>query len=138
MDKHNNVVQLNLTALATFVGIIFILLGVYTAIRVGVNIKMYSKYPTVGVLSLSIFNPYTVVSPRDEDCSYITPYYDPSGSIRPANESERENERAQKENCLKGISATRESTKTNDINTAIFFLFMGVGLFAVRRFTEAK
>lgn len=136
--KSDTVLQVNLHTLATFVGVIFLLLGVYTAIRVAANLKMYEKYPTVGVLNLNIFGTYTIAPQRDEDCSYITPYYGPDGTLRAATADEKTNELMQKENCLKGVTATREATKTNDINTAIFLLFMGAGLFALRKFVGTR
>ena len=41
--KSDTVLQVNLHTLATLVGVIFLLLGVYTAIRVAANLKMYEK-----------------------------------------------------------------------------------------------
>ena len=116
-----------------FISVIFLLLGVYVGLRTGLNMLTMKKYPTVGVMSglNPFFPPY---AQRDEDCYFPTPYFSPDGQSRQPSQEEKKMEQDQKKRCLDGVQAARDLAKTNDINTAILFLFLGAGLLVSKKF----
>lgn len=132
-NPKNPVLQVNLGSFVTFVAAILLLIGIYTSIRTAINLAAYDKYPTVGVLSLNFFGmpPYMQ---REEDCFNPIPYYTNDGKFRQATNEEKEMEKNNQRFCVNSINAGRESTKSNDINTSLFFLFIGTGLLIVKKF----
>lgn len=120
----------------TFISVILLLTGFFTTLRTLVNLTMFKKYPTIGVLTINIFGlaPY---SQREEDCFYPQQYFNPDGIPRSASEEEKKNEEKQQQLCLSAIKEARESAKINDISLSLLLLFLGGGtLFAERRFFQ--
>ncbi len=116
-----------------FIAAMLLLIGIYSIVRIGINLAMYNKYPTVGVLNLNFFGP-PYIPQRDEDCLNPMSYYTNDGKLRPGTEDELVNEKNQQQICLNSVKAARETTKANDINTALFFVFMGGGFLIVKKF----
>lgn len=106
-----------------FLAILFILIGIFAATRIAVNLSVFDKYPTTGVLPINFMSmPYPV---REQDCSY--PVYGPDGFPI---ESETAKTQA---TCLEGVREARESAKINDISHSALFLFVGAGILYTRR-----
>ena len=111
--------------LIVFVGLVCLLLGIYASGRIYINSYVLDKYPTNGVLRVTSFPTY---GQREDDCSFESPYFSAEGKMRPATEEELKIEQSQKDRCISSIHATRQQAKIEDIGTAAFFLFLGVGI----------
>jgi hypothetical protein len=111
--------------------LIFVLLGVYGAIRTTLNFYLFDKYPSGGVLS---FNNY--YGEREEDCAYPMTYYGVEGKPREATADEEKMAIEQKEICLSRVAKSRETAKVNDISVSLFYLFLGTGIFIGKRFLK--
>lgn len=141
----------------TFLGILFLLIGIFASFRTVFNMVAFDKYPQMGVLPVSIF-PEDSFYPREADCNYPAPYQaldtqpmtiesEPvsgSSTTTPddktvavsSNEVEPQQktfEQKQMEACLANIEESRKTTKVNDISKSLFFLFVGAGLLISRR-----
>lgn len=120
----------------TFIGLVFLLLGIYATIRTVVNIALFEKYPTTGVVTfnLSGLPPYF---PREQDCYYpFTPQpvpVDPSLSESPSTGDAKSQQDQQQKICLEGVKEARDMVKVNDITQSALFLFLGVGILASRK-----
>lgn len=112
-----------------FVGVLSILLGLFSAFRVALNYKLYpGKYPTTGVFSPGYFGQ------REEDCMYpIGPYFTEKGDPRKPSAEETEIEKLNQERCLSQVKEARRTTEINDLNTIAFFLFIGIGVLASKK-----
>jgi hypothetical protein len=138
MTNESPVLQIKTTTLVSFcssvfllVGLLLVLIGVYSGSRTAINTLALSQYPTTGVLS---FLPCSYSYPqRESDCAPTGDYYDDEGNLRKPTELERANDEAYKRTCLARIAETRAETRANDINTSIFFLFIGAGVLIVRK-----
>ncbi len=119
------------SALATVLGSALVLVGLYASLRIGVNMVVFERYPTTGVLQIASFPIY---GQREEDCDYSAPHYSYDGKPRDATEAEMKIEEIQMEGCLSAIKETRRVALIQDIGTASFFLFMGIGMFITKRF----
>ncbi len=116
-----------------FVGVlalVFLLLGVFGAVRTVINLYLFEKYPNGGVLSFN--NNYMQ---REEDCqSYPMTYFDDKGQARPATVDENKMADEQKQICLSSVAKSREDAKVNDISISLFCLFLGAGIFIGKRY----
>lgn len=112
-----------------FVGVLSILLGLFSAFRVALNYKLYpGKYPTTG-----LFNP-GYYGQTEEDCSYpVGPYFTEKGDPRKPSVEEIEIEKLNKERCLSQVKEARRTTEVSDLNTVAFFLFIGIGVLASKK-----
>lgn len=108
-----------------FIGLFFLLVGAYASLRIGVNIWLFDRYPTTGVLQIASFPMY---GQREEDCDFSTPYYSYEGKPREATADEKQIETNQAERCLSAVQETRRVALIQDISTASFFLFIGLGV----------
>ena len=115
-----------------FIGIFLILIGLYATGRTVINILAFPKYPTTGVLNISMMGiaPY---EQREEDCYYPQTYYDIEGKLRTATPEEKEQEKVNEERCLSSVKSSREATKANDISQSVLFLFLGTGVLIARK-----
>ena len=120
-----------ISAITTLIGSIVLLVGLYCSIKIGVNSIIFDRYPTTGVLQIASFPMY---SQREEDCDFSTPYYSYEGKPRSATEAEVKIETEQAERCMSSIQETRRVSFIQDIGTAAFFLFMGIGILISKRF----
>lgn len=118
-------------AFATLLGSVLLLIGLYCGLRIGVNTVVFDRYPTTGVLQIASFPMY---GQREEDCDFSTPYYSFDGKPRSATEAETKIETEQAQRCMSSIQETRRVSLIQDIGTASFFLFLGIGILASRRF----
>lgn len=112
-----------------------ILIGMFAAGRTIVNIALFPHlYPQSGVLAINIGGQQPYYQ-RETDCNYPpTLSYDPSGKVAAPNPEQTKIDVQNKQNCLAGVTDTREQTKVNDIATSVLFLFVGFGLLVTRRF----
>lgn len=112
-----------------FVGVLSILLGLFSAFRVGINYKLYpGKYPTTG-----LFNP-GYYGQREEDCLYPTgPYLDAKSLPRNQTAEEMKIEQLNQERCLSQVLESRRTTEIGDLTTVAFFLFIGLGVLASKK-----
>jgi hypothetical protein len=112
-----------------FVGVLSILLGLFSAFRVGINYKLYpGKYPTTG-----LFNP-GYYGQREEDCTYpMGPYFDEKSMRREASAEETKMEQLNQERCLSQVKEARRNTEISDLTTEAFFLFIGIGVLASKK-----
>lgn len=132
--QQGTMLQVNLGSFVAFVAALFLLIGLYASVRIGINLNMYkNKYPTTGVLNLSLTGQPPFIQ-REEDCSNPMTYYTSDGKPRPATKEDKDSEKVQQQVCINSVKATRDATKINDINTALFFLFLGAGLLIVKKF----
>ena len=116
------------------VGVILLLVGFYSAARTIINLTLFDKYPTTGVLTIN-FSGIPPYMQREEDCKYPQLYYNLDGkSTRPSTTEERAVEKQNQENCIRTVTQTRESAKANDISNSVLFLFLGTGIIVVYRF----
>ena len=116
-----------------FVGVLLLLIGLYSASRTLINFFFFEKYPTYGVISLN-FSGIPAYSQKEQDCFYPQIYYTADGrTVRDATEAEKESEKAQKDNCIEGVKEVRNSAKVNDISQSLLFLFLGAGLIISRK-----
>lgn len=119
------------SAIATLLGSVLLLVGIYCGLRIAVNSYIFDRYPTTGVLQIASFPMY---GQREEDCDYSAPHYSYDGKPRDATEAEVKIEEMQVEGCLSAIKETRRVAFIQDVGTAAFFLFMGMGVLITRRF----
>lgn len=113
-----------------FFGVVFLLVGVFAAIRIVINIKTMDQYPVQGVMPVSLsLTPNTPYPQRAEDCTYTPLYYEPDGrSTRQPTELEQKTDQDNQKRCLDSLEFNRQSAKRNDMATAGLFLLLGVGL----------
>lgn len=112
--------------------LILLLIGIFASARTAINLVLFEKYPSTGVLSFT--NNYMQ---REEDCMmnmYPAPYYDMDGKPREATKEEKEMAKRNEEVCTSNVKASREMAKNNDIGISLFFLFLGAGVFVGKRF----
>lgn len=116
-----------------FVGSVLLLIGIYASVRTTLNVMLFDRYPQNGVLSIN-FNagsfPYFQL---EKDCGYPQTYTTTDGKPRPASPEEKKNEQEQKRLCLEGVKEARNNAKVNDINSSLFFLFLGAGILVTRK-----
>ena len=118
----------------TFVGVILLLIGIYAAVRTGINFLAFSKYPQSGVLTLSFFGNMPPSYTREQDCTYTHYYYDVDGkTARQPTKEEAAQEKRDETNCLTSVVESRETAKINDISQSLFFLFLGAGVLVARK-----
>lgn len=117
----------------TFIGIVFLLIGIFASARTIYNIATMPAYPQSGVL---YFNTSGMVPyfQRASDCTQTQPYYGQDGTVRQPNEAEQKQQTMTQDNCLKGVTDAQQQAKTNDIGTSVFFVFLGLGVLLSRRF----
>ena len=109
-----------LSTLINFVGWLFVLIGIYAALKTSFNLIYYKdKYPVNPVIGFSF------VYPRyEEDC------------YRPPFDLEDDKEKSQEyiQFCINKIKKARKETKQKDIWTSFSFLFIGGGILITKRF----
>ncbi len=112
-----------------FVGVLSVLLGMFSAFRVGLNYKLYpGKYPTAGIFSPGYYGQ------REEDCIYpMGPYFTEKSVPRKPTAEETEMEKLNQERCLSQVKEARKTTEISDLNTIAFFLFIGIGVLASKK-----
>lgn len=112
-----------------FVGVLAILLGLFSAFRVGLNYKLYpGKYPTTG-----LFNP-GYYGQREEDCLYpMGPYFTEKGMTRQPSVEETQLEKTNQDRCLSQVKEARRNTEISDLTTVAFFLFIGAGVLVSKK-----
>ncbi len=116
----------------TFIGVVLLLIGIYGAVRTGINLSFFEKYPPEGILGIPWAQPY--YPQREQECMYPHPYYEPDGkTTRPATPEEKENEAISTQICLDGAREARERAKINDLSQSVLFLFLGIGILTTRR-----
>lgn len=119
--------------LVTFVGVILLLIGIYSSLRTALNFIVFKNYPTTSIYYINL----TGVPPhmqRDEDCMYLQTYFTPDGKTRPATPEEKANEKEQQRLCLTGVRDARENAKASDVSSSLLFLFLGLGILTTKRF----
>jgi hypothetical protein len=117
----------------TFIGIVLLLLGVYASIRTVINMTLFEKYPTEGVISLN-FSGQAPYSQKESDCTYPQLYYMPDGrTTRPPSADEISVQKEQQQNCLASVAQARQNAKNNDIAQSLMFLFLGTGILVSRK-----
>lgn len=124
--------QTSLDTIVAFLALILFLLGMYAAIRTGMNMLLLKKYPSVGVFTLNLIGNPT--GQREEDCIYTINYTNPDGSPRKPNADDKKSEEEQQKRCIDGIKEARDTARFNDINSSVVLLFLGGCLLVVRRF----
>jgi hypothetical protein len=113
-----------------FTGILFVLLGIYSSFKVGLNFWIYpNKYPTGGIFSGGYYGQ------REEDCyfSVAGPYFDAKGMTRPVTPEEKQLAADNQARCLSGVMETRKAAKVNDLSSIGFFLLIGLGILASKK-----
>lgn len=120
-----------------FVGFILLIIGLYGAGRIAVNVTVLDKYPTTGIYKLwDSGYPYDgkgMYTQREQDCLYPMTYSNPDGTLRPGTKEEIERDTAQQKICVDGVTETRNNAKVNDISQALFYLFLGAGILVSRK-----
>lgn len=117
----------------TFIGVILFLVGVYAAVRTGINLTLFDKYPQTGVITLN-FSGTPPYYQREQDCSYPRAYYSADGRItRQPTLEEKEQEKRDTQSCLEGVAEARQTAKINDISQSLLLLFLGVGVLVARK-----
>lgn len=118
-----------------FLGLLFLLLGIFAAARTAANIALFKdKYPQGGVVNLN-FSGQPAYFSRESDCNYPpTVSYSPEGKPMEASAEQKKIDEQNKANCLAGVKDARETARINDIATSVLFLFVGVGILTTRRF----
>lgn len=120
--------------LVNFIAVVLLLTGIYCFIRIGINMVMFPKYPTTGVLNIS-FTGYPPYSQREEDCTSPQIYYTQDGSkTRQPTDEEKSQEKDTLKRCVEGVIESREAAKVNDLSQAILFSFVGLGILITRKF----
>lgn len=126
IQKPNNI----LYAIISFIGIVLLLIGIYSAVKTTVNFLAFEKYPIDnGFLSFA-FSPYR----SETECSNPQKYYTNDGQERAATEQEKQDAKVQEKSCLSQVQDSRKSAKTNDISASILYLFLGAGILLTRKF----
>lgn len=120
-------------AWVTFIGLLLLLIGLYASGRTLVNLLLFAKYPTYGVLSLN-FSGIASYGPNEEDCLRAQNFFDPSGQTRPASNEEKSRQNQDQETCLSSVREARRASKVNDIAQTVLFLFLGLGTLFSRKF----
>lgn len=113
-----------------FIGLVFLLIGMYGMVRTAINFLVLPKYPTAGVLSFDVFgsNPNVEFAQKETDCFYPRAFYDDAGTTRDPNENELTQVIREQDHCVANIDETRANTKVNDISVSAFFLTLGAGV----------
>lgn len=127
-NRHSTIAQI-----IYFVGFFLLLIGAYGMGRTVVNIVIFDKYPLEGAIPNNLLvsnNNY--FSQREADCAPYQSYFDANNLPRVATAEEKVMEKDNEQRCLTGINEDRARTKRNDINTSLFFLFLGLGALASR------
>lgn len=124
-------INTNLYSIITFVSAIVLLIAFYATIRLALNLTLYQKYPTTGILP---FLTTYYSSTNENSCYYPQTYYDAEGKTREATATEKTSEIANQNYCLSNINDSRNAAKTNDISQTTLLLFLGAGLFISRKF----
>ncbi|MBU2542973.1 hypothetical protein KJ707_00175 [Patescibacteria group bacterium] len=127
------IIQINFGGLINLLSVIFLLVGIYSMTRVIVNLKFFDKYPMTGVLYFNFYG----VSPyyqKEEDCVYPITYIDDKGTARKPSQEEQDSEKNSQDRCLNDVKSNRDNAKVNDINTSIFFIFLGSGILITKKF----
>jgi len=115
----------------SFIGVIFLLLGIYASFRVILNLTMFAEYPTSGVLSVLPGTTPPFYGPREEDCKMMIP---PPAPI-PGDTTSMKDFAIQKQSCFDSVKVAQEQAKVNDISQSALFLFLGAGvLYSRKRF----
>ncbi len=120
--------------IVSVIGLFCLVIGLYASLRLVINLFAYQNYPTNGVLPTL---PGTYVYTQTEaDCQLISSQtmFDINGQPRQTTDIETKQLKEQVQSCLSSIEVAREQAKTNDINLATFFLFIGVSLLVLKRF----
>lgn len=124
-----------------FLGILFLLMGIYGFLRIAHVSLRGVPYPSAGVLPSNILfdrmNTYSGLG-RESDCEpYPALYYqEDNKTLREATEQERVIEQKIVERCIQGFNEERAKTKQYDRNLSAFLVFVGAGLIFSRRFVE--
>lgn len=124
-------INTNLYSIITFISAIVLLIAFYATLRLALNLTLYQKYPTTGILP---FLTTYYSSTNESYCFYPQTYYDTDGKIREATAAEKTAEKTTQGQCLDGMKDSRDTAKTTDIGQATLLLFLGAGLFISRRF----
>lgn len=127
----------------TLIGFLFLLVGTYASIRTAINLVVFPKYPTGGVLSFGLA---TIYGPREEDCiMYPPPYTDEivlsddisnktdPGKLEEKQKKAEEQAKRQQESCISAAVQARYQTKVNDISQSLLLLILGGGVLLVRK-----
>lgn len=120
-----------ISSVAVLLGTILLLIGIYSGLRIWINTLLFDRYPSTGVLQIAS---YPMYGQREEDCDFSTPYYSYDGKPRSATDDEKKIESEQAQRCLDAIQETRRVAFIQDIGTASFFLFIGLGILTAKRF----
>ncbi len=116
----------------SLLGVLLLLVGVYTILRVGINEAAFDKYPQGGVYPIN-FSGNAPIFQRESDCTYAQTYYDNNGNLRQPNTQEKKMSAQDKKRCLDGVADTRRTSEANDLSAAGFFLFVGAAFLLIRR-----
>ncbi|MBI4028757.1 MAG: hypothetical protein HY376_00090 [Candidatus Blackburnbacteria bacterium] len=122
-----------------FVGILFVLIGLYGALRI-IHVSVRGvPYPYSGVLPSNLLLPKTLNFAQESQCDpYPQVYYDygPDGkqTPRPATQDELNSQEQQRMRCIAGFNEDRSKQEQRDKNESAFLIFVGAGLFLLRRF----
>ncbi len=116
----------------TFIGLILLLLGIYSSARTAINLAFFEKYPTSGTLSIIPLGIPPFYGPREEDCMMMSsPPMPVEGDIKVMPYPyDADN---QKNSCLESVRQSREQAKINDISQSLLFLFLGAGVLHARK-----
>jgi len=132
-------------AVIILIGVVLIILGLFTAGRTGLNMLFFKQYPILGSSPLGFLGftgSYQVYGPtgpitREEDCRFyqVQPaYYTSDGEAREPTKKELETEKEGQELCRINISEARTNTKIQDISSAILLLSLGSGILISSKF----
>lgn len=120
----------------TLIGLLLFLVGIFGSVRTVINLTVFDKYPTNGVISLTFFPSYP--GPREEDCLMMSnyPLYPSVDGVKLSESEKKEMKKQQNDqqkSCLSGVIATREQTKVNDISASLLSLFLGGAILSLRK-----
>ncbi len=124
-----------------FFGVLFLLIGLYGVLRILHVQVRHVPYPIRGVIPNTFItsSENTTSYTRESECEpYPQIYYDygPDGKQVPRDASPEEIAVAQEQakRCVRGFDEDRSKQAQYDKNEAAFFIFLGLGLLASKRF----
>jgi hypothetical protein len=128
-------------AVANFIGMMFVLVGLYASVRTIINFTTFNKYPTNGVLAVNLFGMPFYGGPNEADCEImpLDPYsyparLGPDGEVSSVSAKTIETQtETQKKSCIAMAMRSREEARASDVNTSAFFLFIGLGVLGSSR-----
>lgn len=113
-----------------FVGVLLLFMGVFGALRVGINSFAYPVYPFDGVIpnNVLITSTFYPTYQRASDCTNTSPSYDQNGNIASPSPEEEKLNKKNEANCLTILATDRVRARTYDIAVSAFLIFLGTGL----------